>query len=549
MSKKEFRRFLKQKDAKVKVSAVVVMMTVVALSSVLIMIPQDNIVKAASTTDFDSYQLLTIEADYIDSTLTNFPVLVYNSSWETGLSGTTFSFFQSDNSTECNWELEEYNSVSGELIAWVNVSSISSSTDTTFYLYYDDTSSADGGEHNPTGTWDSKYVGVYHMDGTSDSTSYSNDGTLSSVPSVTSSKIGDGYLFDGSDDYIDIDIIDDDLGGNWPVTISAWSKISSTNDDDDAYQGIVCLSGTSGCNHQLVFRRVAANPPPAMCYYGALSIGGPKFIDTGASSVVYGDWSYLTTTVTSGDQRIYRNGIAGGSDTIAGSLTASSYTCVIGAYPELGAYAGEFEGYIDEVRIYNGIVSAAYVKADFNSVNSTTGFLTFGTTGGGGGTTASSFSLSGLEGTGAGGNGNITWTGEADTTVWSNATSYGTLNVNHNVNASDNCTECRIYMGDLDASVDADCVTLYVSSDNSNFAVLNYDAGNGNGIFPTNGGNLTINETTWPSSGAGTNPFPVNAGEWVNGTVYYRFKLAIPVGVSATTFTQSDWKVWWKVES
>ena len=156
--------------------------------------------------------------------------------------------------------------------------------------------------------------------------------------------------------------------------------------------------------------------------------------------------------------------------------------------------------------------------------------------------TASNFTLSGYDG-----NNRITWSGEGGETVWSNATSYGTLTVNLTVNATDNITEMRLYIDDLGGAIDANNITVYVSSDNSNFAVVEHNpGGNGNGVPATNGGNISINTTTWPDSGAGSDPFPIT-----NKTdfIYFRFTLSIPASeTSSTTYTQDDWMDYYKSE-
>lgn len=145
-----------------------------------------NIVTAIETTDFNNFRPVVIESDNIDSTLTNFPVWFYNVSDDWKINETSFTFLDSDNATECNWELEVFNYTTGTIGAWVNLTSISSSVDTTFYIYYDDANSTDGGENNPEQTWDSNYILVNHM-GTDvlDSTSYDNDGASDGTENVT----------------------------------------------------------------------------------------------------------------------------------------------------------------------------------------------------------------------------------------------------------------------------------------------------------------------------------------------------------------------------
>lgn len=152
----------------------------------------------------------------------------------------------------------------------------------------------------------------------------------------------------------------------------------------------------------------------------------------------------------------------------------------------------------------------------------------------------STFSISGGEGS----NNNITWSGEAGQTVWSNATSYGTLNITSVVNENVNCTEIRINLTDIDAGegILATSISLTVSSDNTTWA------GGDSSVNSTaySGTNYTINSTQWTHANGfyGTDPFPINDE---TQSIYVRFLLAIPGGASAGTYTQTNWYVWWKV--
>ena len=108
------------------------------------------------------------------------------------------------------------------------------------------------------------------------------------------------------------------------------------------------------------------------------------------------------------------------------------------------------------------------------------------------------------------------------------------------INTTDNVTEIRAYIGDFNdtsAYINASNMTLYVSRDNSSgYAVLEHNVGNGNGVFTDGGCNLSINETTWPSSGAGTNPFTGAGLTNTNTSIYFIVKLTIPATLSTDIF-------------
>ncbi|NIR17478.1 MAG: hypothetical protein GWN86_27635, partial [Desulfobacterales bacterium] len=52
---------------------------------------------------------------------------------------------------------------SGELVAWVRVPTLKYDEDTVINIHFGH-SSVCGATENPTGVWDSNYVGVWHLD-------------------------------------------------------------------------------------------------------------------------------------------------------------------------------------------------------------------------------------------------------------------------------------------------------------------------------------------------------------------------------------------------
>ena len=76
--------------------------------------------------------------------------------------------------TKIYHEVESFDSSSGKLVAWVNIPSISSSSDTSFYMYYGNSEVSD--QEFPERVWDQDYCGVWHLDNFRDSTLNENNG-------------------------------------------------------------------------------------------------------------------------------------------------------------------------------------------------------------------------------------------------------------------------------------------------------------------------------------------------------------------------------------
>lgn len=182
--------------------------------------------KATSTpawysTSWKYRKKITIDYTKVSETVTNFPVLISrtDTDWKdtsnggcVGQSdGGDFVFTSANGTTALNYEIETYTNTTGELIAWVNIPTLSSSSDTDVYIYYGNPSISD--QQNPSGVWLNSATGIFHMkedpSGSSpqiiDSSVNNLDGTSEgsmTTSDVVSGKIGNALDFDGSNDGI-----------------------------------------------------------------------------------------------------------------------------------------------------------------------------------------------------------------------------------------------------------------------------------------------------------------------------------------------------------
>ena len=132
-------------------------------------------------------------------------------------------------------EIEYYDGLSGELVAWVNVPLVKNDSNTKFYMCYGNETC--GSLENPTQVWDSNYVAVYHMpdypdsDHIKDSTSNNYHGEkkgamAGGVSWQAAGMVGLAQRFDGDDDYINCSNYT--IGGD-ELTLFAWCYY----DEDD----------------------------------------------------------------------------------------------------------------------------------------------------------------------------------------------------------------------------------------------------------------------------------------------------------------------------
>lgn len=351
--------------------------------------------------DWNRRKNITIDSNDVDGQLTNFPVLVnLNSDSELANyaleNGSDIMFVSSDNSTQYNHEIEFFDGSNGNLVAWVNVTSVSADSDTSFYMYYNNSDSSD--QQDVSGTWSSDYIGVYHLNETYssaednyvDSSSNNHHGTMSDDkaedPYRSDGVIGGACNFSGADE----GIILPELGEGIPLTLSCWVRTDSgwltstydgfhTNDGilSRHYQdeGIRCRTNYNGS----IITRFKINGSA----YEQTNFGAPGE-GTGARP---GVWYYISTTVTSEQIKyMYNSTLKEVDDKSADSDTldkATSYYWCIGAsttwQPAIES-TSTFNGTIDEIRIVNNSRTPEWINASYRNQLNPGGFYTLGET-------------------------------------------------------------------------------------------------------------------------------------------------------------------------
>lgn len=152
-------------------------------------------------------QNITINSSYIDEELSNFPILVNLSSSNFNFSnaqtdGDDLRFTDAGNTTTLDYEIEYYDATAEEAYVWVEVPTVSDTSDTVIIMYYGNAGASAG--ENAEGVW-ANYDGVIHLSETGsdirlDSTSNDYDFTASgSVDNCEKIYLGKGedsdYLY------------------------------------------------------------------------------------------------------------------------------------------------------------------------------------------------------------------------------------------------------------------------------------------------------------------------------------------------------------------
>jgi hypothetical protein len=280
-------------------------------------------------------------------------------------------------STRIYHDIESYDVSSGTLITWVNIPSLSSSTDTVFYMYYGNPSCIN--QAYPKKTWDPGYEAVLHMnDATlstiSDSTSNEYIGTKKAVnePIATNAQIYDGQTFDGSDDFIQFDTTIIPTG---PKTISLWFK--STITSSDSFMAVLG-NALNGGSQDKGFCISAQWKNGAVINFEIGNVELYNHFLTVEIPIPDNNLHYYTAVYDGTDLKVYRDGSYVALDnTKDGTEANPDYNFAMGrSYISGGRYY--FHGTLDEIRILNGARSSAWISTEYANHNNPFGFLSFG---------------------------------------------------------------------------------------------------------------------------------------------------------------------------
>ena len=340
----------------------------------------DNAGNNSGYTDLGSYLYkksitfnTTAQGANVATNQANFPVAVHinSSSWPTASERTNFfdasnaggkrvTFYDSNESTVLDYEVEYYDQASKEAIYWVRVPQVdgNSSTDNIIVAYGNDPNGSD--QDNKTGVWDTNFKAVYHMgdnaalnDSTSNNFNGTNNNTTDDVGYVRR-----GRNFDGIDNYVndgDIDLT--------AVTLEMWFKPDSAASTEQ----LISKRGAGGWateNYGL------AQYNSKVLYHDGRDSG---VLASGTTTLVNGNWYYGASSSDTANTKVYTNGIKefDGTGNRTGALPQNNDNVTVGALFNVGSRMQEYTGDMDEVRFSNSVRTDNWIKLTYYSTKKT----------------------------------------------------------------------------------------------------------------------------------------------------------------------------------
>lgn len=334
------------------------------------------------------------------SSLSNFPMLFSVTDSElkytsfggrVGKTDGTDMLFTDSSGTKLNHEIEKYSSSTGETLVWVNVPTLSGTSDTVLYLYYGNSGAAD--QQNATSTWDSYYKAVYHLANgttlslndsttnaynlTNNSTVYPAAGYIDGGASATSTSAFAKRSAMGALAYNSADII----------TIEAWIKRIGTT----SYRPIISLvkaGSSSKRNLEFDFNGggVGESVSNSISFHyresGDVSWAAYYHNVADTDITAYHHYVFTYTFASSTTAKLYVDGVqVTGAWANTGNAAPVTDVDTLVLFNTQDVASEMLSGYGDEIRLSKGMARGPdWVATEYNNQSNPATFYSFGAT-------------------------------------------------------------------------------------------------------------------------------------------------------------------------
>jgi hypothetical protein len=319
---------------------------------------------------------ITIDHSKVDGDLTSFPVLI--STVDEDLcdkaqsDGDDILFMDGPGvANRLYHEIEYYDDSNGELVAWVNIPSLSANEDTVLYMYYGNPSCSS--QQFPENVWNTNYCGVWHLSETSgqiiDSSFNDNDGTNLGAAYGTIGKISKALDFECDDPDRIIFPHSPSLDLESEVTIELWFKPESFTYD----KATLCTKHTSYYTNILTTGQVAV-----YTFWNDGGSRGPSNWMVANTPIAIDNWHHIVWSESdNGLRKIYINGLLDVQGNYEASIWSTSSKTFLG-HNDWNENERRTDGILDEVRISKIARSEDWIITTYNNQNDPSSFYNIG---------------------------------------------------------------------------------------------------------------------------------------------------------------------------
>ena len=191
-------------------------------------------------------------------------------------------------------------------------------------------------------------------DAVTDASTQANAGTLTGATRTAAGRFGSALSFDGAGDWVTTPDANS-LDLTTAMTLEAWVNPSAIT----GWRTAVLKEGTGGLSYGL-YANSSSNRPSANVH-----IGSSELDTRGTAQLALNTWSHLAATYDGANLRLYVNGTLVATRPTTGALALGSGPLRIGG----NSFAGDefFTGLIDEVRVYQRVLTAGEIQVDMGS--------------------------------------------------------------------------------------------------------------------------------------------------------------------------------------
>lgn len=324
---------------------------------------------------------ITINHTQVSGDQINFPILfsqtdatfktVGNGGHVQNVFGYDLCFFSDSGATTLlTWAVEAYDNTTGNFIAWVKIPALSSSLDTTIYLFYGDPT-INSPQSTGSAVWDNNFKAVWHLQTLGgnvfygDNTSNGINGTAHGTPTAVTGQIDGGATFNGSSDYVDFTnnaLLNVSAGD---MTLQFWVKPTVIVDGTNImargafFVGGWIIQWDGGGTKKF---NILSNQSFTVSTLDA---------NTTLSTVV---WNFVCLVKSGTTWTWYYNGNTDGSGTLVDPVS-STEKLSLATYLSGATF---MQGGFDEFRFSTSARSSGWILTDYNTQSTPGSFLTLG---------------------------------------------------------------------------------------------------------------------------------------------------------------------------
>jgi hypothetical protein len=330
---------------------------------------------------------LIIQSSQVDETVSDFPVLITEDCLPLemfdadgtypALNGGGDIRFSSDEAGDTRLSLEvvrfvtNNNPALGEAELWVKVLSVSSSSNTSIYVWYNksgESQPARDASYGSDDVWSDNFVFVGHMDTLNDSTANQYDGTgQGGGPTFGSGKIYNGADFESSSSQYSNHGVMTNWDSELDSSIYAWVNPES---GAGSWRAVITQRESSTGNSSIYLGKSNDNLP--FLDYEAAGYHEIK----GTTDISGSGWHHIVGTIDVGTGKaIYYNGVSENTDSQTQSQENTGEVLIGASYFGFaGGYGEYYDGVFDEIRVHQELDSEDYIATTHNNQNAPASF-------------------------------------------------------------------------------------------------------------------------------------------------------------------------------